>query len=61
MTHAELEPFVGKNVAIHHTAGNVVTGKLEHSDPMGPYHVHSADGEVPPVPLRLDEIISVES
>ncbi len=56
MTEKELAPFVGKQVAVHHSAGNIVTGVLKQSDPSGPYQVHSADGEVPPVPLLAEEI-----
>jgi len=56
MTEKELAPFVGKQVAVHHSAGNIVTGVLKRSDPSGPYQVHSADGEVPPVPLLAEEI-----
>ncbi len=56
MTDEELAPFVGKEVAVHHAAGNVVTGTLRHPEPTGPYHVVSSDGEVPPVPLARDEI-----
>ena len=59
MTHDELAPFVGKNVAVYHTAGNVVTGTLVHDDPTGPYEVNSVDGEVPPVPLLHEEIVRV--
>ncbi|GAC1311598.1 MAG: hypothetical protein NVSMB19_26050 [Vulcanimicrobiaceae bacterium] len=56
MTNEELAPFVGKPVAVYHTAGNVVTGTLAQHGATGSYHVTSADGEVPPVPLHADEI-----
>ncbi len=56
MTDQELAPFVGKQVAVYHTAGSVITGTLERPEPTGPYHVHSVDGEVPTVPLLREEI-----
>lgn len=59
MTHDELAPFVGKQVAVYHTAGNVVTGMLVHDDPTGAYQVRSIDGEVPPIPFLRDEIVRV--
>lgn len=59
MTQDELAPFVGKNVAVYHTAGNAVTGTLRHTEPGDVYHVHSVDGEVPPVPFTCEEIVRV--
>ncbi|GAC1310984.1 MAG: hypothetical protein NVS2B3_11580 [Vulcanimicrobiaceae bacterium] len=59
MTHQELAPYVGKTVAVHHTAGNIVTGVLLQAGPEGSYNVRSVDGEVPPVPFLHDEIVRV--
>jgi len=64
MTTKELEPYVGRAVAVYTTASeNAVTGLLArvepHVDPPA-YELISADGEVPPVLLEPAEIVRIE-
>lgn len=59
MTEEELAPFVGRTVAVYNTAGNAVTGILRHADSLDVYHVHSVDGEVPPVAFLPEEIVKI--
>ncbi len=62
MTTAELEPFLGRLVAVRTSASETaLTGTLERVGLGGStYQVVSADGEVPPVVLDAVEIVRVE-
>jgi len=62
MTTAELQPFLGRIVAVYSADDAVITGKLERLEQNGgptAYHILSADGEVPPVTLDASEIVRV--
>lgn len=61
MTHEQIAPFVGQNVAAHLRDGNVVTGRLYQPETMGPYEVYSIDGEVPPTVFLSDEIDRIDA